>query len=183
MTKRELIQQVKDLAGVEFGDRTVIRHLNNAFITIAGQLFRQDPTQYQYYSKPITLDVEDRVALIPIALIQTPSNGKGIPAMTDMAGTTDFYPVPYSALNARVDANDMSIAVFYSVTGNVVRFNRSLPMGEIQVKATVIPELQGYEDEEFINLPAGAANMIIDMAVASVKGDPSYQNIHKSKQQ
>lgn len=181
MTRRELVQQVKDLAGVEFGDRSIMRHLNNAFNTVAGQLFRQEPSQFIYYSKQITLDVEDRIANIPVPLIQTPSNGKGIPTMTDSAGTTEFYPVPYSALNSHTAANDMATMVFYTVTGNVVRFNKSLPMGEVQVIATVIPEIQGYDDDDFINLPIGASNMIIDMAVASVKGDPAYKNVHKKQ--
>lgn len=183
MTKEQLIQLVKDLAGVEFGDRTVAIHLGNVFGSVVGQLFSQDNNQYRYYTKRIILPVENRIANLTIPLIQTKSNANGVlkvsPSNPD--DPTEFYPMPPYALNSGADANKLSWAIFYTVTASEVRFNKSLPKGVTSVLADVIPEFQGYNNNDFINLPAGVQQMIIDGAVAAIKGAPAYQNIYKGK--
>lgn len=181
MTKREIVQRVKDAAGLEFGDRTVMRHIASAFNTIAGQLFGTKMGQWEYYSKEIDLTVTDRKADLPMALIQTQPAMNGVPRITDECGSTMFYPVMPSQLNIHVDAAAVSGFVFYSVTANTIKFCDRFPMGDIPVKATVIPEFHEWNDDDYINLPSGADAALIDMAVAFTKGGEAYTNLYKRK--
>ncbi len=186
MKKDVLVQQVKDICGLEFSDRSVALHLSNVFSQVVGQLFNADNNQYNYYTKRVTLPVTNRVAEITIPIIQTRSNAKGIvrilPVSSDAAcdpDDTEFYPSPSYSLNSSSDANHINGFVFYVVTGTTVRFNRSLPKDVTQVLADVVVSFDAYEDEEEISLPAGVAQTIIDGAVAAIKGDPSSSNIYK----
>ena len=188
MKKEELVQLVLDGAGRQFGERTAAIHIGNIFNTIAGQLFAQDPNQWQFYTMRVLLTVTNRKATLTIPLIQTPNNAKGVirvmpsGAESDcMPDDTEFYPMPQYALNSSVDANKMSWAVFYTVNNNTVRFNKSLPEGVTSLYADVVPEFSGYDDDDFISLPFGVAQLIIDGAVASLKGEEGYSNIYKKK--
>jgi hypothetical protein len=182
MVKDQLTQQVMDMAGVEFGQRTVERIIGGVFTTVIGQLFAADPNQYNYYCKRVTLPVVNRVATLTIPLIQTKYNANGVPRiMLTGDETTEFYPSPAYSTNSSADANNISGMVFYVVTANNIRFNKSLPDTVTEVLADVVPEYQAYDKDDFINLPAGVAQMIIDGAVAAVKGDPSLTNIYKKK--
>ena len=179
MKKKDIVARVMDAAGLQFGNRTVERHIADVFNTVAGQLFRSQPSQWEFYSLQETITVQDRVSTIEKALIQTPQASNGVPRITDYCGETVFHPVTPSQLNMKVDANRIGQFVFYSVTGNEIRFNKSFPMGEARVIATIIPEFHEYDDDFFINLPAGVAQMIIDGAVASLRGEQAGKNIYK----
>ena len=188
MKKKELIQRIKDKAGLTFGDRTVAIELTNVFNSFVGQLFAGNPNQYEYYSIRITLPVSNRTAQLDIPLIQTKLNGNGVPRI-QTTGASDtcfpddmvFYPAPVFGLSSSVDAAKISGYVFYKVTANAIEFSRSLPSGVTEVLATVVPEISYYDDEDFINLPAGAAEQIIDMTVAALSGQPVAGNIYKKQ--
>jgi len=188
MTKEEIIQRVLDGAGAEFGARTAAMHINDVFNSVAGQLFARDPNQFQFYTKRITLIVSNRVATITIPLIQTSVNSRGVirimPTGADsdcLPDHTEFWPMPSYALRSSVDANKLSWAVFYTVTANTVRFNDSLPAKVTRLLADVAPEFQGWGNTDFIPMPAGVGQMIIDGSIAAMKGDPAYVNIFKRK--
>lgn len=182
MKKSELIQIIKDQSGIEFYDRTVAIHIGNVFNHISGQLFSQNPTQWMFYTKKYTLDVTNRVAPLTFSIIQNITNGSGVPKITPVGDETfDMYPMPLYALNSSVDANNMSPFVFYTVTNNEICFNKSLPTTVTEVIAHCVVEFKEYADDDLISLPSGASQLIIDGAVAAVKGDPSVTNIYKKK--
>ena len=187
MTKKEIIQQVLDGAGLDFGDRTAARHLTNTFSTYVGQLFARDPNQYRFFTKQIHIDIKNRVARIPIPLIQNVSNGKGVPVISPdgvdcecETDGTEFIPMPSYALNSGADANMMSWVVFYTVTHDTIRFNRSMPKDMTSAIATVCPQFHAWGDNDEIPLPDGIGQMIIDSAIAAIKHDPAYQNLYKT---
>ena len=188
MKKKELVQLVMTATDMLFGNRTVAMHLGNAFNSVVGQLFARDLNQYQFYTKRITIDVLNRVTTLTIPLIQTGGNAKGVirimPTGSDSAclpDDTEFYPMPAFALRSSTDANSMRMFVFYTVTASTVRFNKSLPKEVTELVADVVPEFHAYLDNDFIQLPQGVAQMIVDAAVSSLKGDPSHANIYKKK--
>lgn len=188
MTKRELVQKILDGLGAEFGHRTAERHISSVFNTVIGQLFTTNQNQYRYYTKRITLTVKNRVATVPIALIQNASNGHGIPAIMPTGAEddccpddTEFYPAPSFSLHSGADANLMGWVVFYTVTQDKVRFNKSLPKEVTSLIAEVIPQFTAYEDSDIINLPSGVEQMIVDQSIAAMKADPAYINIYKKK--
>jgi len=188
MTKRELIQLIKDGAGVDFGDRTVAKKIGMVFESVASQLFATNNNQWAYYSKTVTLPVVNRVAKLTIPLIQTKNNSNGVP-MIQLTGAacscepdeTVFYSTTSYGMNTSVDAAKVSTFVFYVVTANEIRFARTLPADVTEVSATVIPEFSAYSDDEFINLPSGAAQQIIDLCIAAVQGNAVNTNIYKKQ--
>lgn len=188
MIKKELVQLVMDSAGLEFGDRSVQRQIGLAFTTIVGQLFGRDGNQYGFYTKRVPLVVDHRVATLSVPLIQNAFNSKGVVRVmptgadsTCLPDRTVFYPAPSYALQSGADANKLSGIVFYTVTANVIRFNESLPDAVTALVADVVPEFSAWDDEDFIPMPAGVAQMIIDSAVAAIKGQPGHINIFKKK--
>lgn len=188
MKKKELIQRIKDKAGLTFGDRTVGFELTNVFNTVVGQLFASNPNQYEYYSVKVTLPVSNREARLDIPLIQTKLNGNGVPRIQPTGASCDcfpddtvFYPAPSFGLNTSVDAAKISGYIFYKVTANTIEFSRSLPSGVTEVTATVVPEISYYDEEDYINLPAGAAEQIIDLTVAALSGQQGPGNIYKKQ--
>lgn len=188
MKKKELIQLVIDGAGKRFGKRSAAIHTSNIFNTIAGQLFGRDGNQYNFYTRRVTITVANRVSTLTIPLIQTVLNQKGVIRILPTGADSDclpektvFYPSPSYAIESSVDANKLSWAVFYTVTANTIRFNDSLPKEVTRLLADVVPEFQGYAEDDLIALPAGVAQMIIDAAVASLQGKEADVNIYKRR--
>lgn len=189
MLKKELVQTVLDLAGLEFGHRTAAIAIGQAFNQVVGQLFSQDNGQFQFYCKRVTLPVSNRVAVIDIPIIQCKTNGSGVPRImpsgadnTCLADDTVFMPMALYALQSSVDANHISTFIFYTVENNQIRFNDSLPKGVTEVLADVVPEFQYYDDNDNVSLPAGVSQIIIDSAVSMLRKDPSGNaNIYKKK--
>ena len=188
MKKKELIQRIKDKAGLTFGDRTVAQELSSVFSTVAGQLFATNNNQYEFYSKKVTLPVVNRTVTLDMALIQSKYNGNGVPRIQPTGASCDcfpddtvFYPTTGYGLNSSVAASKLDSFVFYSVTANTVTFSKTLPIGVTEVIATVVPEISEYDDDDYINLPAGAAQQIIEMTAAALSGQPVAQNIYKKQ--
>jgi hypothetical protein len=92
-----------------------------------------------------------------------------------------FYPAPVYGLSINTDASKLSWMVSYRVTGNEIRFSHNLPAEVTEVLAVVVPQFHGYDDDDYIQFPTGAAQMIIDMAISAVRNDPAFINIYKKK--
>lgn len=186
MTKQELLQFFKDQSGLEFGDRSVAQHFTNCFNSLTGQLFSRDPGQYSFYCKRMKLDVVNRVAKITFPLMQNVSNSKGIVRIyptgaecSCLPDDTEFWPAPNFTHNSSADANNLSWAVFYTVTSREIKFNRALNKDVTELYADCVVEFSAYGNDEYIPLPAGIAQMIVDATISSIKGDPSHKNIYK----
>jgi hypothetical protein len=189
MKKKELVQRVMDDAGLQFGDRTTAMVISSVFNSIVGQLFNKDPNQFMFYTKRITLTVNNRVSTLTVPIIQTRVNGSGIPQIMPTGADNDccpdgtvFYPMPSYALRSKSDVNNLSNIVFYTVTGSKVRFNNSLPKDVTSLLADVVMEFHGYDDDDFFNLPSGVAQLIIDQSVAAIKAKQAHVNIYKPKE-
>lgn len=184
MRKKEIVQQVLDGAGQVFGYRTAERHIANVFSTYVGQLFATNPNNYEFYCKRITLPVSNREAEVTVPLLQLRTNANGVPRImptSECDTDTEFYPAPAYALRSGADANHISNMVFYVVQGNTIRFNKSLPESVTEVKADVVLEFHGYDDDDFVNLPSGAAQQIIEASVQAMRAEPTKSNIYKTK--
>lgn len=177
-----------DGAGWEFGHRTAAMCISEVFETLVGQLFARNPNQYEFYTKRVTLTVDNRKAILTIPLIQTPNNANGVlrcmPTGADCdcyPDETVFYPAALSAIKSTVDANNLSDFVFYAVTNNMVYFNKSLPKTITALLADVVPRFHGYDDDDFITFPAGIGQAIIDGSIAAMNANPAYINLYKKK--
>lgn len=186
MKKKELVQRVMDGAGLKFGDRTVAIDIASVFNTVVGQLFLQDPNQFSVYAKRVTLTVVNRVASLDFPIIQTKTNANGVLRIMPTGAEGDccpdktvFYPAPSYALNSSVEANRLANWVFYTVTAPTVRFNDSLPKEVTALLADVVLEFQGYGDDDYLPLPQGVAQMIIDQSIIAAQNNPAYKNIYK----
>lgn len=180
MKKAEIVQLVLDGAGMQFGKRTAERHIAHVFNTFVGQLFRTNLNNFEFYSKNVPLTADCRECTLDFPVIQTANNGSGIlRAYFACDPSNSFHPAPAYAINSQVDANAMADMVFYSVTGNKIRFGKSFPEGQVEFIAVVVPEFQGYADDDYINLPTGIAQMIIEGSVASLKGEQAGKNLYK----
>lgn len=173
-------------AGVQFGHRTAALHLNNAFSTIVGQLFSKNPNNWYFFSRKVKLAVNNRVAKLDVPLIQNATNSNGVISVSPTGASckcfpddTVFYPIPPYALNSSSDISTQSWFIGYAVTQEEVRFTRSLPSEVTELEADVVPQLQYYSDHDEIALPSSVAQMIIDSAVASMKGGKSGNDIYK----
>ena len=188
MRKNEIVQAVMDAAGMDFGHRTAAIHISTVFNSVVGQLFARDNNQFQFFCKRVKISGSNRTFIIPMSLIQTYANSKGVvrgmttgaecPCLPD---DSEFYPMPPYALKSSVDANNMADFIFYTVTVSVIRFNNSLPKEVTELLFDVVPEFQEYLDEDIISLPMGVAQAIIDGAVSSLRSDPAHTNIYKPK--
>lgn len=189
MKKSQMIQLVKDAVGTSFGDRTVELHLSDMFSTIAGQLFAKDPGQFNYFTKRVTVPVVNRVGTLPVPVIHTPGNAKGVirvmPSGADSCcqDNTEFQPIPYFALNSSTDANNQSWFVGYAVSKGTLRFTRSLPSAVTELLADVVAEFSAYDRDEDIQLPSGVEQMIVDSTVQAFKNSPAYSNVFKTPKQ
>jgi len=188
MKKKELTQLIKDQAGLEFGDRTIALHLTNCFNNIAGQLFLRDINQFNFYTKRITIPVTNRVATLTVPIIQTVGNANGVlrimPTGADnscLSDDVEFYAIPSFALKSSVDANNLNWFVGYTVTANTIRFTKNLPKAVTSLLADCVLEFSAYEDDDFIQLPQGSAQMIVDATVASLRGEQPGKNIYKKQ--
>lgn len=187
MKKLELTQLIMDSAGLQFGNRTAERHIALAFNSICGQLFAKNPNSWEFYCKRILLPVVNRVSKLTVSIIETRTNANGVvrimptgaDAACEEADGTEFYACPSFALHSDADANHTGF-VFYTATGNTIRFNKALPSEVTSVLADVVVEYQEYEDSDQISLPTYAADAIVDAAVAAIKGDKSFSNIYKT---
>ena len=181
MTKATIIQLIKDRCGLQFSDRTVAIHLGHVFTSVLGQLFAQNPNQWEFYSKRIKLSVSNRFAALTVPVIQTITNGNGVPRCYSADGDTVFYPSPYYSLTSSADAANLHGFVFYTVTANGIRFSDTLPEDTTEVLADAVLEISAYGDNDFINLPSGVAQTIIDLTVQAVNGGNAHGNIYKPK--
>lgn len=180
MKKSEITQMVLDGAGKQFGKRTAERHIAHVFNTFVGQLFRTNLNNFEFYVKEVTLTVDCREVTLTTPIIQTANNGNGVLRCYFACDSdNEFHPVPAFALNSHVDANAIPNMVFYAVTANKLKFGKSFPEGQTEVVAQIVPEFHGYDDDDFINMPTGIAQMIIDGAIASLKGEQAGKNIYK----
>ena len=187
MTKEQIIQLLKDTAGLDFGDRTVALHFTSCFSSVVGQLFR-DTNQWSFYTKQITLTVKNRVAKLTVPIMQFAANSKGVVRIyptgaedSCLPDDTEFIPMPSYALHSGADANNISSFVFYVVTAIDVRFNKSLPKAVTELYADCVLEFSAYENTDQVPLPSGVAQMIVDATIVSLKGDIAFKDLYKPK--
>lgn len=186
MRKDQWIELVQKRAGVDFQLRTIALHIENAINTVLGQLFARDPQQWDMFSKSYTADVVPGTrpyALLPESIIQTPDLAKGVRRIY-ANGSDDlvFVPIPASGhqLFHEVGLDQIDDSVGYEVKADRVRFfNMRYPITSVTMDL-VIP-FSKWSDSDDFPIPSSTANIITDMAVATVMGKEYEPNIYKKK--
>ena len=187
MIKGKVIDQVKDMTGNKFHDRTVAVHIEDAFNTVVGQLFKGDPNQWDLYCQSFTVDVDNvkprPYALLPKRIIQTPDVANGVRRIfsTD-DDNLDYVPMPYNGFQfyGILQLDDVDDSVGYAVRTDRVEFF-NLPSIIKQVRMELVLPWSEWDDSQDIPLPSGVANLIIQQAVATLSNQPVETNIYKPK--
>ena len=185
MIKEKIVQLVADAVGEQFSLRTVALHIENAYLTIVGQVFVQNPNQLDFYAKPfeatVTRNKSKTFAIIPVQIIQSPDNAKGVRSVTDLEGTTRFYAVPIYALRSNCDAAKLYGYTWYGVRANSVEF-LNLPKEVDKVIMECVVPFSAWEDAEDLPIPSAVADNIIALAIQTLKGETTvHSNAYKTK--
>ena len=187
MIKGKAIDQVKDMTGNKYHDRTVSVHLEQAFLTVAGQLFKSDPSSWDLYVKSYTLPVTQSkprpYITLPVRTIETSDTANGVRRIFYTEDDDlSFVPIPangaqfYSLLNL----DDIDDSIGYLVKSQIVEF-WNMPSIVKEVRVEIVPAWDEYADTDDIPLPSGVANLIIQQAVATLSSQPVETNIYKPK--
>ena len=180
MNKGQRIDQIKLALDMEFLDEYVSSFIDDSFNTVAGQLFKSNPNQYEFYCKPFTLTVihaKHPYAILPVPIIQTPDNANGVRSIAtlDDEDSLDFFPI--SAVNMKVTGGlaygKTTKKVAYVVRIDRVEFKKNLPDTIDQLTAYLVRPFSAYDDNEEVPLPDGAADMIIQMVLGMMGKDPA----------
>ena len=187
MIKGKMTDLIKDATGNKFKDRTINLHIENAWNTVVGQLFKSDPSSFDLYVKSYTIPVTPSkprpYITLPVRTIETNDTANGVRRIF-YADDDDlsFVPIPasgaqfYSLLN--LDTIDDSIG--YLVKSQIVEF-WNMPSIVKEVRVEIVPAWDEYADTDDIPLPSGVANLIIQQAVATLSNQPVETNIYKPK--
>ena len=187
MIKGKVIDQVKDMTGNKFRDRTVAVHIEDAFNTVVGQLFKNDPSQWDLYCQSFTVDVNNvkprPYAMLPARIIQTPDIANGVRRIfsTD-DDNLDYIPMPYNGFQfyGILQLDDVDDSVGYAVRSDRVEFF-NLPSIINQVRMELVLPWSEWDDTQDIPLPSGVANLIIAQAVQTLTGIQPDTNIYNKK--
>jgi len=185
MVKEKIVQLVADAVGENFALRTVALHIENAYNSIVGQIFASNPNQLDFYAKPYEVAItrnKGRVfANIPVAIIQSPDNARGVRSISDKDGTCRFYAVPLYALRSSCDAAKLSGFVFYGVKTSIVEF-LNLPKQVDSVMMDLVIPFSLWDDSEDIPIPSGVADNIIALAMQTLNKETTlHTNAFKTK--
>lgn len=187
MLKKEIIDLVKDAAGMRFGDRTVMHHVGLAFEQVIGQLFKQNPNQLDFFTKDYTVPVVHvsprPYSLLPERIIQFSDTSAGVRRIlyTD-DDNIDFVPVPayYFQLEDNLDVGCVDTSVGYYVRINKVEYSNSMPRVIKDVRMELVIPFSQYADNDDLPLPAGASENILAMALSTLRKETPETNVHKS---
>jgi hypothetical protein len=185
MTKGQIIAQIQLALGIEFHSRTIAAYIDQAFNQVVGQLFRQNPNQYDFYAKSYTIDVVQQCptsyALLPVAIIQTPDNAQGIRQVYSTGeNNLDFVPVPkfWFQLGKKLIAGKVMKQIGYFPKTDRIEF-MNIPTAVTQVRAELVRPFTAYDDDEQVPLPDGSADMIIQMVFQMMNKEQVKTNIYK----
>lgn len=186
MRKDQFIESVQKIVGMRYGDRTVTLHIEQAINTVLGQVFNRDPNQWDMFAKSYEATIVTGTrpyALLPEAIIQTPDLAKGVRRV--YASGSDklmFMPMPGFGhqLFQEVNLDKVDDAIGYEVKADRIKFyNLRAPITTVTMDL-VIP-FSKWEDSDDFPIPMGTANMIVDMAAATLSGKEGDKNIYKRK--
>jgi len=181
MIKEKLVQLVADAVGEKFALRTVALHIENAYNTIVGQVFVQNPNQLDFYAKPYEADVVDNYALFPVPVIQNADNAKGCRSIHDLKNTMRFYAIPVYALDSSSDVTRLPDFVFYAVRSDRAEF-LNLPKMVKKVLMSLVVPFSEWGDKEDLPIPSGVADNIVALAIQTLNAETQvHSNAYKTK--
>lgn len=174
-----------DMTGRAFGQRTVATHLENAINTAIGQVI-QDPNQLDFFAKQydaVIVPGKRPYAMFPVPVIQFKDIAKGVRRIyAKDSNALVFVPIPGFGhqLFSQVGLDQIDDSIGYEVkTDRVMLFNLRYPIENIVME--LVKPFSHWSDDEEYPIPAGTANFITQMAVDSLTGKDSYDNIHKAR--
>ena len=185
-TKAQIVEQIKVALGMDFGNRTVAMYIDQSFNTVAGQLFKQNPNQYDFYAKtyiiPITHAHPHSYAILPVPVIQTTDNANGVRQIYPMCeDELAFAPMPKSGhqIYNKLTVGKVCKVVGYNLKTDRIEFLKNLPDDIKEVKAELVRPFSAYDDEEEVPLPDGSADLIIQMVMQMMNKQDVKTNIYK----
>lgn len=184
MRKEQWIEIVKRATGAKFSDRTIALHIEMAINTVLGQIFRQDPSQIDFFTKQYTATIVagDRpYALLPARIIQMPDLANGVRRIYP-AGSNSLMFVPMPSMGHSVFSeaglDNLDDSCGYEVkTDRVMLWNLRYPVTNI-IMELVIP-FSDWEDEDDFPIPMGTADQITQVAIGTFSGEKVEPNIYK----
>jgi len=188
MIKDKLIDLVKDATGNRYRDRTVGIWLELAFGTVIGQLFKNDPAQYDLYTKSYVVPVVQQkprpYSVLPVRIIETSDMANGVRNIFSTEDDDlDFVPMPlngFSFYNA-VKLDDVTDSVGYSVKGGIVEY-WNMSSAVTSVRMELVRAFSEWDGSEDIPLPSGTENIIVSQAIQMITSQKPETNIYKTKQ-
>jgi hypothetical protein len=186
MLKKELIDLVKDAAGLKYSDRTVMHHIGIAFEQVIGQIFRQNPGQLDFFTKDYTVPVVHvpprPYSTLPERIIQFSDTSAGVRRILYLDNDDiDFVPVPayYFQLEDNLDVGSMDSSVGYYVRSSKIEYSKSMPLAVKEVRMELVIPFSQYSDNEDFPFPAGAGENVIAMALSTLKSEVPETNVNK----
>lgn len=186
MLKKELIDLVKDAAGLKYSDRTVMHHIGLAFEQVIGQIFRQNPGQLDFFAKDYTVPVihvsPRPYSTLPERIIQFSDTSNGVRRILYTGNDDiDFVPVPahYFQLEDNLDVGSVDSSVGFYVRSNKVEYSKSLPRAVTEVRMELVIPFSQHSDNDDFPFPAGASENILAMALATLRKETPETNVNK----
>ena len=185
MLKSKLVDMMKDAAGVKFSDRSLVAHLDNAFNTVAGQIYVREPSQLDYFARKFIVDIVHDpfrfYSLYPCEVVMGIDTAKAVrhvyPTGNDRI---DFVPIEETGVDifSAVDLDMIDSSVGYIPKSDRCEY-WNLQKHICKVVQYIVVPFSEWSDTDDIPLPMGVADQIIQLALSTFRGQAAETNIYK----
>lgn len=172
----QLTELVKTTAGIQFMDRTVMLHIDNAWSQVLIQQFIKAPASIDVYVKPVVLHIERGsrypFAKLPCPVIALPDSAGWVRRITWIGGDEfDFYPLApnYLGFMRKLAAGKIIDKICYIVRAGKVELPE-LPDRIEDVMADIIPTFSSLNEDDEFPMPVGVSENIVGLAVQFITG-------------
>ena len=178
MKKRELVDLVKASAKDidkqnTFGFDRVAYALGRAINDVWFQIFKQDASNYDIYTKMYTVSIDSTTpyepfVTLPVPIVQLQFVGDGIRAIlpTNSQKFT-FQPVSHDALTLYTGTplNNLDDSIPFALLGNNIYFGENLPTDVTSIRLLLVRPFEAYALDEEFPLPFGQDINILTRAL------------------
>ena len=196
--KKALIELVRERINGEFeakhlskvGDQKLAYYIGRAYNTALTVMFSRNITNFdpyikEYQSVAIAQDSSTEVyySVLPSEIIMIPRKaGNGIMRISGMTSTSvEYVPITNSDLQVidGLDVNTIDDVVGYVFKNGRVEYQgMTATLAGGTVKMELVIPFEAYEDEDYVQIPTGSDDMLIQGVVKMLIGTPDADRIN-----